>query len=108
MARLISYAQQKAIREGRFLRINFDFENNKYWLSASSDMKEFERIKDRYGKVYTLPKGMKLKGGKKTAIFFPNGASQKVDVIVEGGRSKFSLKSTGRLGHVDVERVKEK
>ena len=106
IAKLTSLAQQKAIGESKFFRINFDFEKRKYWLMASGDLGKFKRLKTRYGRIYSLPPGITIKGNQSSFLFYPNGRSQKIDLTVSSNRSGFSLKSKGGLGHVKVERIK--
>lgn len=107
LARFISLAQQKAIGEGNFFKINFDFENGSYWLTSGEDLTEFKRLKEKYGRVYSLPAGVTLKAGQSSYIFFPNGTSEKIDILIAGRKSGFTLKSKGRLGNVEIKRVKD-
>ena len=104
IAKLISFAQRKAVGEAMFFKINIDSDTSRYWLTAGKDLKTFERLKSKYGRVYSLPKHVEINAGKKAFIFFPNGSSEKISIILRGEKSSFTLKSKGRLGYVEIER----
>jgi len=106
IAKLISLAQRKAIGEGRYFKINFDFENKRYWLTAGDDLKNFERLKTKYGKRYSVPSWITIRASQRSFTFFPNGSSDKIEIILSGKQKVFSLKSKGRLGHVEIKRIK--
>ena len=108
IAKLTSLAQQKAIAEGRFYKINFDFEEAKYWLTAGEDLEEFERLGTKYGRTYRLPSQSELRGKKSSFIFYPNGNSEKMEIIIVGRTAIYSLKSKGRLGHIKIEKIKNR
>lgn len=106
IAKLIGFAQQKAIGEARYFKVNFDFEGGRYWLTTSEDMEKFKRLKSKYGKIYSVPRNIKIEGRKRSSVFYPNGSSEAIDIVVRSRKKAYSLKSKGRLGHVEVERIK--
>ena len=93
IAKLVSFAQQKAIGEARYYKINFDFTDGSYWLTAGEDLKKFENLRSKYGRIYSLPDGAAFRGTNKSFIFYPNGDSDKIYIGVVGTRSGFILKS---------------
>lgn len=108
IAKLISYAQRKAIGEQKYFKINFDYELGKYWLAAGEDIKEFKRLKHRYGKKFSLPEGIAIRGEKKFFIFFPNGRSEKIEITVSSKKRGLTLKTKGSMGHVEIEPAEKK
>jgi len=105
IAKLISFAQQKAVGESKFYKLNFDYSKGSYALSVGEKLGKFEKLKTRYGKVYSLPANVSASGKENSFIFYPNGTSDKIELIIRGQRSGFKLKSKGRLGHVKIERI---
>ena len=107
LAKLIIFAREKAVGESRYYKINFDFEKARFWLTSGDNPGNFKKMKSGYGRVYSLPEGFKISAAKTAYIFYPDGSSEKIDIIIRGGKSGFRIKSEGRLGRVEIKRIEE-
>ena len=102
IAKIVRYGQERAIVEANTFKINFDFDKKIYWLTQL-DKGEFKKIKnERFGEIFSIPEAIAIEGDKKTAIFYPDGRSEKLDIkLTSGGESSYVTVS-GRPGYVRI------
>lgn len=105
LARLISFAQEKSIIEGTSYKFLLDTDESRYYLLRLDPKTKgkYIRLKERYGKTFSLPRGIKLRADKKEVIFYPDGHSQKATITFLGKTRRLRLKIKGNLGYVEIE-----
>ena len=85
IAKLINYGQEMAVLERYNYKVVFNFEKSTYQLfRLGQGEKEaaYKRITSRFGRIFTLPNGVTLKGSKKESIFYPDGHCDAIAVSV--------------------------
>lgn len=104
LAKLINFAQEKAVLESRSYKLVIDQDDSRYYFMKEDDgaVRKFVRLKDKIGRVFSLPKGIKLKSDKRQIIFYPDGHSEKATITLRDKHNKVKLVVKGRLGYVDV------
>ena len=105
LAKLVSFAQEKSIIEGTLYKLILDADKGRYYLTkeepAASD--KYIRLKERYGRIFLLPRGTKLKSKKKEIIFYPDGHSEKAAITLLGKNKSVTIEVKGNLGYVQIE-----
>lgn len=111
ITKFINFAQEKAIVDRNIYKISFDFENKRYQLFATTgegqDVK-YSSPKDRFGRVFNLPKSLDIEGSAKEIFFYPDGHCDKVELILTSINGKIlKIATTGTLGNVVITEKKE-
>ncbi len=104
LAKLINFAQEKAIVEGIPYKLVLDPQDGRYYFLRFDDIKKkgYVRLKDRLGKVFTVPQGARLKTNKREIIFYPDGRSQKATITISRRKRHIKILLKGKLGYVDI------
>lgn len=113
IASTLSYAHQRAIIEGLNLRVNFDLDEGRYWLSLEENRGAspgfYRRIQSSFLHQMSLPRGVRIKDittlrGKVTSgveyISFSMLGTIDTFIHLVGGKGKIwtiRLKRTGRV-----------
>jgi len=87
LAYLMRYAQSRAVVEGKKHRLLFVLDEKKYWLEQKKDTDEeveesYHRISGRLGRSFTLPQKMTATTDTETALFYPDGRMDKIQITV--------------------------
>lgn len=109
IAKIIRFAEGRAITEGNIFKINFDFNKKTYWLTQNSDSAPgaFKNLKnDRFGAIFTLPQNIGIKGEKNYAVFYPDGRSDKITIILNSPEDTLYINSLGKAGYVSISEEK--
>lgn len=113
IAKLMRYAQQRAVVEREAYRLRFDSSRGTYWLEVEKaevdplrTSKAFVPIRGRFGKRYPIPRGIVVtfKEEDVTAItFYPDGRADNVTIYVSDQKANaYTLKTARRIGYVKV------
>lgn len=104
IARLISFAQEKSIIEGTPYKLVLDKDKARYYLTRSDPERpaKFIRLKERWGRVFSLPGNIRLTSNKKEIIFYPDGHSEKASITFLGRRKSIKINLKGNLGYVEI------
>ena len=113
LAKLMRYAQQRAVVERQAHRIRFDSGKRTYWLEiekAKEDpllaSKGFVPIKGRFGKRYLIPRGVVVafkEEGATAVTFYPDGQADKVTLYISDRKANsYTLTTARRIGYVKV------
>lgn len=113
LAKIMRYAQQRAIVERQPYRLKFNSSKRAYWLEVAKAevdpllaSKGFVPIKGRFGKRYPIPRGtvVTFKEEDATAItFYPDGQVDKVTLYLSDQKANtYTLTMAGRIGYVKV------
>ncbi len=87
LAYLMRYAQSRAVIEGEKQRMVFTSDKRKYWLEEKVNDNEgveekYHRISGRLGRSFTLPRRMTATVDGETALFYPDGTMDKIQITV--------------------------
>lgn len=106
ISKFIALAQQKAIIERCSYAISFDFEAGTYRLSGvegEGEDKKYKDLADRFGRLFEVPKSIKIEGNAKEIVFSPNGECSVVELELTNRNEKVMLiNTTGTMGNVVV------
>lgn len=107
IAKMIGYAQEKAILSRKNFKIKFDFENSKYQLlerdDTAVDGTGYNKAGGRFGRVLALPRGISLSGSGNEMTFNPDGSCDDMTVDVRDARGngyRISSRGFGSLPEV--------
>ena len=107
LAKLLTYAQERAIVERIPYQAVFDVTGRTYWLTRLQS-KEAEtealRIEGRYGRMVTLPSGIALRFPGERIQFYPDGSSDPFTIELSAQGHRFIL--TDGVGHVRIQEEK--
>lgn len=109
ISKLINYAQEMAVLERNNFKITFDFQKGKYQLSEldlSQKPPLYIKVRSRFGKLFGVPQGIRLTGGRKEAVFYPDGHCDEIIVNVLAKDEGYSVIVKGFGNVVDVKEVK--
>ena len=98
ISNLITYAQEKAIIERKNFKLKLNFEKRTYRLMEAASPEDIE-IRGRFGRVFTLPRGISFQGTRNDIIFYPDGKTDKADIFVNNtmkDRYKITVKGFAR------------
>jgi len=109
MARLIGFAQEKAVMEAIPYRLILDQEESSYYLTKSDqkDPEKYIRLKEKFGKRFLMPRGITLKADKKKITFYPDGHSDKALIRLIGKKGALKIDVKGTLGHVEIDETEQ-
>jgi hypothetical protein len=102
ICKLINYAQEMAVLEGVNYKIAFDFNKGSYrLLKLSSTVKPpvYEKASGRFGRLLSMPRGLKISGGKNEIVFYPGGHCDEISVNVLTGAGGYSI-TVRRFGNM--------
>ncbi|MBI4436824.1 MAG: GspH/FimT family pseudopilin [Candidatus Omnitrophica bacterium] len=107
LAKLLNYAQERAVIEGKTYRLQVDLIEKRYWLTTESAVEEegkFERLAGRYGRTTQLPFGISLEFEKEEIFFYPDGSSDPFTLSLRNEEGKQLMLKDGKpFGYVRVE-----
>lgn len=109
ISKLINYAQESAVIGRKNLKVAFNFEKGNYQLfeaDSSANPPVYKKIRGRFGRMFSLPKGLSLNGSRKEAFFYPDGHCDefKINVLVKNRGYCVGVKRFGNM--VEVKEVK--
>lgn len=106
LAKFLTYAQERAVLEGKTYRFAIDPDKRRYWLEAESEEEDssFKRIEGRYGRIFELPEGIFLESEAKEIFFYPDGGSDPFTLSLNTKEGNTLLLKSGKpFGHVRIE-----
>ncbi len=104
LAKLIKYAQVKAISEQKSIKMVVDVENGCYRLfEKSMGEDEFKEIVGRWGKNFCIASNMKLAIDNNELIFLPNGSITKSRITISNNQEQsLQIEILGGIGRVKI------
>ncbi len=108
LAKLINFSQEKAVLEGLPYKLNLDIKNSRYHLTKldPGGSGKYVRLEEKVGRIFSLPRGIKLKSGKKEIVFYPDGHSEKATITFMGKNKRLNIEIKGSLGYVEIKEAK--
>ena len=80
LAEVMRYAQSEAVTTGDQLKLEFNPEFSKYWLTRVKDTDHDERIKTPLGDIFVLPDDFKITAPEDVINFYPDGTIDKQEL----------------------------
>ena len=87
---LTRYGREQAISQGHTFRLNFNLENNTYWLTEQRYGSEPQALQNEFGRKFEAPEGIWLETNIDEQVdgvyvaFQPNGRTQPGTIRVKG------------------------
>lgn len=85
VAKLLIYANKRAVVSGETLRIHFDVNGRRYWLAevqeASPEGKS-ERVPGKVGRISSVPRGVSLDPSAREVTFYPDGRADRFEMLI--------------------------
>lgn len=105
IARLINFIQEKAILEGVPYKLRLDTQENRYYFTKLDPelSNKYVRLKERVGRIFVLPRDIKLNSDNTEIVFYPDGHSDKASIIFKGRYRSSKIVLKGNLGYVEVD-----
>ena len=109
LAKFLTYAQERAVVEGKTYRFEMNPVQGRYWLvvereSEGEDGTHFGRIEGRYGRVVKLPSGISVASDKEKILFYPDGGSDSFSLSLKDQEGRELVLKNGKpIGVVHVE-----
>ena len=105
LSSLISFTQERAIVEGVPFKLVLDADKARYYLEKADPKNpaKYVMLEEKTGRVFTLPRDIKLKTDKKEVIFYPDGHSDKAVIYFVGKNKSLKISLKGNLGYVKIE-----
>ena len=110
LAKLLTYAQARAIMERAPYQAAFDPAAGRYWLlrpdpeAEAGDEPTFLRIEGKHGRVMTLPSGIDFLFPEQEIRFYPDGTSDAFSIELSSEGHRFIL--TQGVGYVRMREEK--
>ncbi|NQT06348.1 MAG: hypothetical protein HQ575_02300 [Candidatus Omnitrophica bacterium] len=108
LSRIIGFVQEKAILEGLNFKIVLNADKSLYYISKEDPKRKgiYERLKDKTGRLFKLPRDVKIKSTVKEITFYPDGHSQKASITLTGRTGSVTLNVKGNMGYVEVKEAR--
>lgn len=104
LAYLMRYAQSRAVVKNRPVRLTFDEEFSRYWLTEATaeDNEEFARISGRWGKTYPVSEKIEVFSDKLFVTFYPDGHMDRQLIYVTREERTLTISTREQRGYVRV------
>ncbi|MFA5084872.1 MAG: hypothetical protein WC482_00730 [Candidatus Omnitrophota bacterium] len=109
ICKLINYAQEMAVLERKNYKISFDLKNGRYQLfnlPPSAKIPAYVKAAGRFGKLFSLPRGMKFSGVRDGIVFYPDGHCDEIRINILAGAGGYSIIVKGFGNMVEIKEVK--
>ncbi|MFH1857575.1 MAG: GspH/FimT family pseudopilin [Candidatus Omnitrophota bacterium] len=106
LAKLLTYAQFRAVTEGRRYCFQTDSARRRYWLTAEEEdgKPTFVRIQGRYGRAVSIPAGISLQSQEELFYFYPDGSTDSLALSLKHSQGgELILKKGKSFGHIRIE-----
>lgn len=105
ISKLINYAQEMAVLEGKNFKIVFNFQKSTYQLfelDASVNPPAYKKIQGRFGKLFKLPQGVNITGTKAQMCLYSDGHCDdlKLNVLVKGRGYSITVQRFGNTADI--------
>ena len=101
LAKLIRYAQERAIVERIRYKLKVDFTNDKYWLEAGN-----EPVSGRFGNKFVIPQGITIEFENTDSSFmsfYPDGRTDQKFIYITGVKgARYTLTTENRIAHISI------
>jgi Tfp pilus assembly protein FimT len=106
VAALFSYASTRAVAQEEVLRVHFDVEGRRFWLtraSGASPEGPFERVTGRAGRMSSVPAAISWQPSARAVTFYPDGRADPFEmVIADRSQEEYRLVTDVWTGRVKV------
>lgn len=100
----LRYTYQSSVDQQIKYRMNFDQEENKYWVEIAQNAEEYRQLNNSIVKPVFLPEDVTFKKiSLSQIVFYPNGYADNADVQLQNKNNKiYTIHFTGATGHVEI------
>ena len=106
VAKLLTYANRRAVATGEVLRIQFDVDGRRYWLARAQEApseEKFERVSDKFGRVVSVPGSISISSSTREVTFYPDGRADRFEMFIfDDSRAGYRLVTDVRTGRVKL------
>ncbi len=106
VSKLSKYVQERAIMEQMIHRIDFDADNNEYWVSIAKDPlnpEKFIRLNNKFGRMRRFSSNIVLECVKPHAVFYPDGRADELIIYASGADGEvYTLTNKETTGYVKI------
>ncbi len=106
VAKLLTYANRRAVATGEVLRIHFDVDGRRYWLTRAQEAspeEKFERVSDKFGRVASVPGSISIASSTREVTFYPDGRADRFDMFIfDDSQAGYRLVTDVRTGRVKL------
>ena len=100
--KVIQYARERALTEGRDFRVRFRFDKNDYQILRGPD---FKPIEGRFGKVFVVSKDLSLRGREKDWTCYSDGNCDVASVLIRGQEGGYEISAEGFGGTIHMREI---
>ena len=106
ISKLTKYVQERAIMEQTIHRIDFDVNNNEYWVSIAKDQlnpEKFIKLNNKFGRMRKFSPNIIFECDEPYAAFYPDGSADELTIYVSGTNSEvYTLTNKETTGYVKI------
>ena len=106
ISKLTKYVQERAIMEQTIHRIDFDVNNNEYWVSIAKDQlnpEKFIKLNNKFGRTRKFSPNIIFECDEPYAAFYPDGRADELTIYVSGANSEvYTLTNKETTGYVKI------
>lgn len=106
ISKFMTYAQQRAIIDGRIYKILFNFDEKNYQLLVLANPGQetaYSKLSDRFGRVFKIPADIEIEGTVSEMLFYPDGHTDTLELKLKNTDNKvLKITATGLLGNVTI------
>ena len=106
VAKLLTYANPRAVATGEVLRIQFDVDGRRYWLARAQEAspgEKFERVSGKFGRVASVPGSISISSSAREVTFYPDGRADRFEMLIsDDSRAGYRLVTDVRTGRVKL------
>lgn len=105
---VMRYAQSRAVSKNIMVRLEFDDNNSKYWLTEQDEELSgneivYKRVSGRLGKRYSLTNKESLEVDKQVLNFYPSGQIEKTRLILCNDHDRcYTISTKEQRGHINI------
>lgn len=102
---LIRYLHTRSVAQQEILCLNFNCEEGKI-LPILKDESGFQELKDRFAKIYFVPKNISIETDSLQVCFYPDGTTDKLNLFIKDkNKNIFKIETITTLGDAKVSKV---
>jgi Tfp pilus assembly protein FimT len=106
VAGLFAYASTRAVAREEVLRVHFDVEGRRFWLTRASGPSPegpFERLTGRIGRTSSVPAAISWRPSASDVTFYPDGRADPFEIVIaDQSQEEYRLVTDVWTGRVKV------
>lgn len=101
----LNFARQNAILNRNEYRLVLNTDDSSFWIeykALEADKPVFKKIEGKFGKIYYLPKNLKITADKNILTFYPNGRSDIITIVITNNLKSYTFSTEGTAGYAKI------